>query len=414
MFRSEVVLYESCLSILLVLTLGTALTSCHPESPSGDPTRETLSNGAVLVRYPTLPATDSVGPEVIEARVDVKFGSLEGDDPNVTFGDIRGIQGASDGTIYVLDQQAAEVRVFDSSGEYLRTIVRRGEGPGEIGDANGILLSGDTLLWINDTRQWAIIGVNPAGEEVRRFTKPVMAIIGNWSGVFDNLGRYWRDTSHSDESPGFPPPPGLSSWTERRYYKSYDLSSGTVDSVYVGDVPFRIYAYSTPDGRPGFIPLAFEAFEMVVVNPSGGFWRAHTASYRIVRTGEGGDTLVVIEAGLPPQPVTDEDRSAYIESIVEDRPHLRREAEEVAALMPDTKPVLDGLFVDDEGRLWVERVTPKDLPAIYDRYSEDGEYLGSVRLAFEPAGPIRVRHGNIYTWVVDEFEVPYVVRASVS
>jgi len=40
--------------------------------------------------------------------------------------------------------------------------------------------------------------------------------------------------------------------------------------------------------------------------------------------------------------------------------------------------------------------------------------VGSVRLAFEPAGPIRVQHGNIYTWVVDELEVEYVVRASVS
>jgi len=81
--------------------------------------------------------------------------------------------------------------------------------------------------------------------------------------------------------------------------------------------------------------------------------------------------------------------------------------------MPDVKPALEGLLVDDEGRLWVERVTAKDAPSFYDRYSEDGEYLGSVRLAFEPAGPIWVQHGDIYAWVVDEFEVQYVVRASI-
>ena len=114
------------------------------------------------------------------------------------------------------------------------------------------------------------------------------------------------------------------------------------------------------------------------------------------------------------QRVTDEDRSAYIEGIVENRPELRREAEEVAALMPDSKPILQSLFVDDQGRLWVERVTPEDAPDFYDLYSEDGDYMGSVRLAFEAAGPIWVQHGNIYTWVVDEFEVPYIVRASIS
>ena len=398
-------------SIPLVLTLAAALSSCEAESPDASRTRDTLPNGALLVRHPRLPAIDSVGPEVTESRVDLRFGSPDGTDPNLTFGNILGVQAASDGTIYVLDQQAAEVRVFGPAGNYLRTIVRRGEGPGEIGDANGIFLSGDTLLWINDTRQWSIIGVDPAGEEVRRFTKPVMAIVGNWNGVFDDLGRYWRDMSHSDESPGFPPPPGLSSWTERHYYKSYDLSSGTVDSVYVGDVAFRMYAYSTPDGRPGFLPLAFEAFEMVVVNPSGGFWRADNTSYRIARTGERGDTVLVIEAGLPRRPVTEEDRSAYVAGVVEDRPELRREAQEVAALLPVFKPVLADIFVDDEGRLWVERVASTDVAAFYDRFSADGDYLGSVRLAFEPAGPLRVRHGNIYAWVTDELDIPYVVRA---
>jgi hypothetical protein len=112
--------------------------------------------------------------------------------------------------------------------------------------------------------------------------------------------------------------------------------------------------------------------------------------------------------------VTDEDRSAYIGDIAEDRPERRREAGEVAARMPVVKPMLQGLFVDDQDRLWVERVTPGEAPAFYDLYSQEGDYLGSVRLAFEAAGPIWVRHGNIYSWVVDEFEAPYVVRASAS
>ena len=401
-------------AVLLALTLTTALSSCESDAPAGNPTRETLPNGAVLVRYPDLPATDSVGPEVTEARVDLRFGSLEGDDPNFTFGEIGGIQAASDGTLYVLDQQAAEVRVFDSGGQYLRTIVRRGEGPGEIGDANGIFLSGDTLLWVHDTRQWTIIGVDPAGEEVRRFIKPVMSVAYTWDGTFDQRSRYWNETFHMDDEPSFPPPTGLSSINGRRYYKSYDLSSGAIDSVYLGEHSGRSYAYSTPDVRWGFLDIRFEALEMVEVNPSGGFWRANSAAYRITRIGEGGDTLVVIEAGLPVQPVTDEDRSAYIEGIVENRPELRRQAEEVAALMPDVKPILAGIFVDDEDRLWVQRVTPDDAPAFYDLFSEGGDHLGSVRLAFVAAGPLRVRHGHIYTWIEDDLEVPYVARAPLS
>ena len=120
------------------------------------------------------------------------------------------------------------------------------------------------------------------------------------------------------------------------------------------------------------------------------------------------------QVGLPGQPVTDADRSAYVDSIVEDRPELRREAEEVAALMPDTKPILATIFVDDEHRLWVQRVTPEGAPAFYDLFSADGDYLGSVRLGFVAAGPLVIRRSTIYTWIEDDLEVPYVVRAPLS
>ena len=399
------------------VALATVLFSCQTDSPPpGNPTREALPNGGVLVRYPVLPAIDSVGPEVAEAHLDLRLGSADGTDPNVTFAAIRGIQAAADGTIYVLDQQASEVRVFDSGGGYLRTIARRGEGPGEIGQANGILLSGDTLLWIHDTHRWTIVGVDTDGREVRRFDKPVMSYGYIWDGAFDDLGRYWKLTEHSTTEPAYPPPAGLSSYGGRRYYKSYDPSSGTVDSVYLGEYGGRVYAYTYTRGFEvwGFLSIPFEVEELIVVNPSGGFWRTNTASYRIARVGEGGDTLLVVEVGLPvEQRVTDEDRSAYVEGIVEDRPALRREAEEVAALIPDVKPVIAGILVDDEGRLWVQRVVPDGAPAFHDLFSEDGGHLGSVRLGFEAAGPLWIRHGHIYTWIEDDLEVPYVARAPV-
>ena len=42
--------------------------ACATDAPPGSPTRETLPNGAVLVRYPDLPAIDSVGPEVADVQ----------------------------------------------------------------------------------------------------------------------------------------------------------------------------------------------------------------------------------------------------------------------------------------------------------------------------------------------------------
>ena len=398
---------------ILALTLTTALSSCEAESPAGDSTRETLPNGAVLVRYADLPATDAAGPDVTEAQANLQFGSVDGADPNLIFADIRGIQAASDGTIYVLDAQATEVRAYDPGGRYLRTVVRGGEGPGEITAANGIILAGDTLLWLNDHDKGMVIGVDLAGNEVHRFAKPVRSYGHIWDGVFDHRGRYWRHTFEREGGFTYPPPPALSSSTYHNYFVSYDLSSEAIDSVYLGESSGRSYTYEDPNGWQ-YLPISFEPSDIFVFNPPGGFWRANSASYRIVRTGDGGDTLVVIEAGLPVQRVTDEDRRAYVEKWVEKRPEARRDLEAVAALMADVKPVLAGMFVDDEGVLWVQRVVPSDAPSFYDRFSAEGDYLGSVRLAFEPAvGRIWIQHGNVYSWVVDELDVPYVVRAPV-
>ena len=259
----------------------------------------------------------------------------------------------------------------------------------------------------------AIIGVDTAGEEIRRFDKPVRNYIGIWDGTFDNRGRYWREILHSDDDDeNWVSPVGLGTLRFRHYYKSYDLSNGTVDSVYTGEVTTRRYTFET-DGGGGSQGIPFTASDLTVVNPSGGFWRANTASYRLTLTDENVDTVLIVEAGTRDYPVTADDRSAYVDNLVERRPDLRRVAEAVAALIPDRKPMLGAVFVDDETQLWVERAVPSDTPPFYDLFSEDGDYLGSVRFGFMPAPNSRiwVQHGNVYTWVVDEFEVPYVVRA---
>ena len=89
---------------LFTIIIVAAVSSCVTESSGPPVLRETLPNGALLVRYPDLPALDDTVPEVTEAQVDLRLGSIDGEDLNLVFGAIRGVQVASDGTIYVLDQ----------------------------------------------------------------------------------------------------------------------------------------------------------------------------------------------------------------------------------------------------------------------------------------------------------------------
>lgn len=84
----------------------------------------------------------------------LRIGSSEADpeftavDPEYQFGQIAGIAVSSADEIFVLDQQAQQVRVFDSQGTFVRSIGQPGNGPGELGAVAGPVLvtAGDTLV----------------------------------------------------------------------------------------------------------------------------------------------------------------------------------------------------------------------------------------------------------------------------
>ena len=140
-----------------------------------------------------------------------------------------------------------------------------------------------------------------AGEELRRFAKPIRSYGYIWDGTFDRQGRYWRQDEHADDEELVDEETGPYEELFRAYYKSYDLSTEEVDSVYMGESTYRGYASVTEHGS-SYYGLPFAASDIAVVNPSGGFWSANTGSYRLARRGEGGDTLMVIEASLPRVP----------------------------------------------------------------------------------------------------------------
>jgi len=81
----------------------------------------------------------------VTLRLIRSVGSLEGE--RDAFGNIWDADLDSRGRIYVADYGQAQVTVFDNNGRYLRTIGRRGSGPGEFQNPMQIAVGpGDTLL----------------------------------------------------------------------------------------------------------------------------------------------------------------------------------------------------------------------------------------------------------------------------
>lgn len=394
---------------LAAALLALAGAGCSGEAPSAGPdvVRDTTATGAERVRYPALPhgPVDTLGPSL-------RLGTAA-DDATLAFGDIRGIDATADGTIYVFDYQATEIRAFSPDGRFLRTVASAGEGPGEIGEANGLVIVGDSLIWVHDYGNGSVLALTLDGEEVLRRPPHVRSYGYIWSTTIDDRGRFWKWTAHSDEERPFPPEPGVTTSAFRAYLLRDDPTFDSVDSVFVGDRARRAHISRNARGGWSYRTIPFDPAPALAVDPAGGFWESDALDYRLVRRGEAGDTVLVVEANVSPIPVTDADRDGLVERTAEGGEDAARAAAEIADAMGQVKPAIASLQIDDEDRVWVRRTVEAGELPLYDVFLRDGTYVGSVRLAFEPYAFFRVRNGQLYTIVRDELDVPYVVRAPV-
>lgn len=115
---------------------------------------------------------------------------LVGDDEGseeLWFSRVLGVARLSDGSVAVADDVSSEVRIFDAAGNHLRSMGRRGEGPGEFDHIWFMWrVPGDTL-WVGDYRPWRYHLYTPAGEHVRTVTmNPLYENRARGGGVLAN------------------------------------------------------------------------------------------------------------------------------------------------------------------------------------------------------------------------------------
>jgi hypothetical protein len=103
-----------------------------------------------------------------------KIGELEGDDENYQLYQPSDVVRDSDGNIYILELGNARIQKFDENGRYLKTIGRKGQGPGEIQQALKMEKDAADNLYVYDLGNMRIQIFSAEGEDLgsHRFTKP--------------------------------------------------------------------------------------------------------------------------------------------------------------------------------------------------------------------------------------------------
>lgn len=155
--------------IVLFALLSITLAACGGEESRWAGT-VTDSAGVAIVANPAQGVWDADERWTVEEEI--RIGALEGS-PEYQFGQIGGITVDSDGRVFVLDAQAQHIQVYAPDGSYVRTIGKRGGGPGELQGAMFVLMGrGDTLL-VPDMQNQRVNRYAPDGSSLGSFRLPL-------------------------------------------------------------------------------------------------------------------------------------------------------------------------------------------------------------------------------------------------
>ena len=274
--------------------------------------------------------------------------------------------------IYIIESKDQVIKVFGSDGKYIKTIGAKGSGPGEF----------QTMTYLAVTKDGKLIAMD---ETSRR------------TSLFDSSGRFLK-SSH---------------W--QTYYGNFIMikSSSYITSelIYSGDRQFRqsfvkevdfngkeIRSYGEFSTerlniiRQGkytnyFNPLVSTSSIFAGDQDRGLFYHCVNNKYIIEVYDTSGKLFRKIDRPYEPVPFTDKDAKEYrarFGDLTND--FFRKAIEEME--MPKVKSVVERMYVDDEGNLWIrtneiKEAEDKSLTA-FDIFESDGYYFAKVWTAIIP------------------------------
>lgn len=382
---------------LSVLALAVACDPNRDTSGVWSGTMSTLASGQVLIQNPD----HGMWRPGEEWRVveELRIGRMEGEGADV-FGNLFSFAVDGVGRFWALDGQAQELRVFSATGDHVRTIGRRGQGPGEFAQAVRVEPGPDGNMWVMDPDNNRLSVIDSAGEVIETHRAHGGFIIIPWPGRFDREGYYYS------------PAPMMEAGSFRIGLLRSGITFSSADTLVVPIDPVERNTLTAMGGRIR-AAVPFQGGLTWRLTPSGTMMAMVTDQYRIFELDRGGDTLRTITRAFSLLPVTAADREQARESMTwftNQGGHLD------VSVLPRVKPVARGFFLDeDEGYLWVELDVSGSINTHYDIFDPDGRYLGALELPFPLSSspwPI-IRNDRLYGVVKDDLGVSYLVRARI-
>jgi hypothetical protein len=299
--------------------------------------------------------------------VDLQLGEVDGPAPFV-FGRVTGLAEDERGRILVADFSANEVRVFSPAGDFLFSIGREGEGPGEMRGPCCLSVIADTL-WVRDGGNRRYIGYQLLTDSAIA----VRTLPMNHSDGFNSAPlAVSRDGHYVDTGYRFSP---TGTTTLTRFYMAAEGEISRAVAVHEPS-PEQLGTVVTQNNTSRFFfPQPFGPRFVTAYGPHGEHATAISSGLEV--TVHDADSVTGVVGGdIGEGPLLSAAEHARADPRIADSVQRGGGTRSDYPRVPVRKPPLADLMFDQESRLWILLSVPDGEPAHALVHGLDGQLLG--------------------------------------
>ncbi len=353
------------------LCLSLLCTGCQKKTTQWKGTID-IEDGVTVVKNPMEPIYKE---PVLELQEDLTVkGSEEVEEQMFQSISTLGID--EEGNFYVLDEQAGNIKVFDYKGNFLKTIGRKGQGPGEFGMPISLVITPKKNLVVNDMGQRKIL-------------------------FFDKEGNYLKQFSIADKFLFFGPMVTSTGDLIASHTIPQD-SPVTVLKKFNQELEPILTFTSIPVDKPPavniFVARSLSSLRWALTDNDEIIWGdIKNPKYELYVHNQEGTLIKKITRNYDPLPIAAEDKEKLMEATFGQSP--MRDQWDVQ--FPDNYPPYMGFSFDDKGHILVRRYEKQENEqgGLVDIFDSEGLYMAQVRLKMNP---LIFKTGHMYTIEEDE------------
>ncbi len=360
---------------------------------------DTLANGAISIQNHSVGAWN---PSLAWSPGDsARIGSL--DNETTAFSRVSDLAVDSRGQIYVLELGGTSVRVLGPEGDLLQVIGTRGSGPGEILSAVGMEVDTEDRLLLADAGNARYTVFNSDGTVARSQRWPEVGLVLPRPVAIGRSGLLLAQTAIRIGTTRFQ---DILLWLDEELKEVARFEIPRFDR--------DVYELRNSEGRlREIVEVPYAPWLVWNGGSAGEVWIGVNDRYALARVTMAGDTTLILSRKASPMRVSAEEKAAALERF---RPLLNGGGRIDDSRIPPNKPLFQSVLVDDEAHLWVRQyVEDRETGSLFDIFDPNGRYLGELKIPYDLEARPRplVRQSNLYGVILDDLEVPYIVRVQI-